>query len=78
MGWEDLLEYEMATRSSILAWKISWTEQPGRVQYAGPQRVGHNRVIEHTHTHTCQDMDTKKVPSPVWGDLKRLPARSDI
>ena len=51
LGWEDLLEYEMATRSSILAWKISWTEQPGRVQYAGPQRVGHNRVIEHTHTH---------------------------
>ena len=50
LGWEDLLEYEMATRSSIFAWKISWTEEPGRLQSVGPQRVGHNRVTEHTHT----------------------------
>ena len=41
-GWEDLLEKEMATHSSILAWKIPWTEEPGRLQSMGLQRVGHD------------------------------------
>ena len=40
LGWEDLLEKEMATHSSILAWKISWTEEPGRLWSMGSQRVG--------------------------------------
>ena len=40
LGQEDLLEKEMATHSSILAWKIPWTEDPGRLQ--GSQRVGHD------------------------------------
>ena len=39
---EDLLEKEMATHSSILAWKIPWIEEPGRLQSMGSQRVGHN------------------------------------
>ena len=39
LGWEDLLEKEMATHSSILAWKILWTEKPGRLQSTGSQRV---------------------------------------
>ena len=42
LGWEDLLEKEMATHSSILAWKITWMEEPGRLQSMGLQRVGHN------------------------------------
>ena len=42
LGQEDLLEKQMATQSSILAWKILWTEEPGRVQSIGSQRVGHN------------------------------------
>ena len=42
LGQEDLLEKEMATHSSILAWKIPWTEKPGRVQSVGLQRVRHN------------------------------------
>ena len=42
LGWEDLLEKEMAIHSSILAWKISWTEEPGRLQYMGLQRVGYD------------------------------------
>ena len=37
-----VLEKEMATHSSILAWKISWTEEPGRLQSMGSQRVGHD------------------------------------
>ena len=39
LGQEDLLEKEMATHSSILAWKIPWTEEPGRLQSVGSQRV---------------------------------------
>ena len=39
LGWEDSLEKEMATHSSILAWKISWTEEPGRLQSMGSQKV---------------------------------------
>ena len=42
LGWEDLLEKEMATHSSILAWKIPWTEEPGGLQSTGSQRVGHD------------------------------------
>ena len=40
LGWEDPLEKEMATHSSILAWEILWTEEPGGLQSVGPQRVG--------------------------------------
>ena len=41
LDWEDLLEKEIATHSSILAWKIPWTEEPGGLQSVGSQRVGH-------------------------------------
>ena len=42
LGWEDLLEEEMATHSSIPAWRIPGMEEPGRLQSMGSQRVGHN------------------------------------
>ena len=42
LGWEDPLEKGMAIHSSILAWRISWTEEPGRLQSMGLQRVRHN------------------------------------
>ena len=42
LGREDPLEKKMATHSSILAWKIPWTEEPGGLQSMGLQRVGHN------------------------------------
>ena len=42
LSWEDPLEKEMATHSSILAWKIPWTEEPGGLQSMGKQRVGHD------------------------------------
>ena len=42
LGWEDLLEKEMATHSSILAWEIPWTEEPGGLQSMGSQRGGHD------------------------------------
>ena len=42
LGWEDLLEKEIATHSSILAWSIPWTEEPGGLQSTGSQRVAHD------------------------------------
>ena len=42
LGQEDPLEKEMATHSGILAWKIPWTEEPGKLQSMGSQRVGHD------------------------------------
>jgi len=41
LGWEDPLEKEMATYFNILAWEIPWTEEPGRLQSMGLQRVRH-------------------------------------
>ena len=40
--WEDPLEKEMATHSNVLAWKIPWTGEPGRIQSMESQRVGHD------------------------------------
>ena len=42
LGWEDPPEKGMATHSSILAWRIPWTEKPGGLQSTGSQRVRHN------------------------------------
>ena len=42
LGWEDPLEKGMATHSSILAWRSPWTEEPGRLQSMGSQRVGYD------------------------------------
>ena len=52
LGLEDTREKEMATHSSTLAWRIPWTEEPGRLQSMASQRVGHDLTIEHAHTHT--------------------------
>ena len=52
LDWEDPLEKGMATLSSILAWRIPWTEEPGRLQSMGFQRVGHKwatNTVCHTH-----------------------------
>ena len=47
LGQQDLLGKEMATHSSILAWKIAWTEEPGGLQFMGSQSVGHDRATAH-------------------------------
>ena len=54
--WEDALEEDMTICSSILAWEIPWTEEPGGLQSMGSQGVGHNWVTEHTHTHALSHM----------------------
>ena len=57
LGWEDRLEKEMTTHSSILAWRIPWTEEPGGLQPMSKVRhewdCAYMRVRAHTHTHTC-------------------------
>ena len=50
LGQDDPLKQEMATLYSVLAWKIPWTEEPGRLESMGPQTVGHNWATKH-HTH---------------------------
>ena len=45
LGQEDPLEKGMATHSSILAWRIPWTEEPGGLYFMGTQRTGHDRAI---------------------------------
>ena len=42
LDWEDLMEKGMATHSSILAWRVPWTEEPGGLESIGSHRVGHN------------------------------------
>ena len=49
LGQEDPVKEEMATHSSILAWKIPWTEEAGELQSIGSQKVGHSLETEHTH-----------------------------
>ena len=48
LGWEDHLEEGMATHSSILAWRMPWTEEPGGLQSMVLQRVGHDSVTKHS------------------------------
>ena len=56
LGREDSLEKEMAPHSSILAWEIPWTKEPGGLQSMRSQTAGHDRAtkqqLTHTHTHT--------------------------
>ena len=55
LGQKDLLEEERATHSSILAWKIKWTEELGRLQSMGSQRVQHDGA----YTNVLCDKDSK-------------------
>ena len=47
---EDPLLEEMSTHSSVITWRIPWTEEPGRLQSIGSQRVGHDQVTKHTYS----------------------------
>ena len=53
LGWEDPLEKGMATHTSILAWRIPWTEEPGGLQSMGFKELTTNESTEHTRMHTC-------------------------
>ena len=51
LGWEDPLEKEMATHSSTLAWRIPWTEEPGRLQSMGSQELDTTERLNHLNQH---------------------------
>ena len=59
LGWEDSLEEEMATHSSILPWTIPWTEKPGGLQSKGSQGVRHNWARTHAVSERYTRMTTK-------------------
>ena len=54
LGWEDLLEKEMATHSSTLAWRIPWTEEPGGLQSVGWQESDTTEQLNHHHGKLIQ------------------------
>ena len=58
LGWEDTLEKGRAAHSSVLAWRIPWTEEPGKLQSMGLQRVGHCWV---TFTFKCCEDEENKI-----------------
>ena len=63
---KDPLEKGMAKHSSILAWRIPWTEKPGELQSMGSQRVRHDLVTEHTHNnYFSRFVHASVVPCPV-------------
>ena len=66
LDWEDPLEKGMITHSSILTWRIPWTEEPGWLQSIGSQRVGHHWATKHTHTHTHLQGKKKKNWTGGW------------
>ena len=70
LGWEHPLEKGLATHSSILAWRIPWTEEPGRLQSIGLQRVGHDRetftsLVAQQLKNPCNAGDPSLTPG--WG-----------
>ena len=78
LGWEDPLEKEMATHSSILSWRIPWTEEPGKLQSMESQRVRHDWVTSlsfflsfftgfwPSSTRVTQDNDSCSLGLSVW------------
>ena len=66
LGWEHPLEKEMASHSSILAWKIPWKEEPGRLQSMESQRVGHDWVTSLSFTLFIRTKDCRQ---PSAGEL---------
>ena len=78
LGWEDLLEKETATHSSTLAWRIPWTEEPGRLQSMGLQRVGHDGATpwSHKESDTTERLHlhffTSLEPQRIFGSTEEL------
>ena len=70
LGWEDPLEKEMGTHSSILAWKILWTEGPGRLQPMGLQRVGHDLAAKQQTTAQRGKLPYPKLHSSECSECK--------
>ena len=60
LGWEDPLEKEMTIHSSTIAWEIPWTEEPGRLQSMGSQRVGHDWATSRSRSRSSIFQDSSE------------------
>ena len=76
LGLEDALEEGMATHSSILAWRIPWTEEPGRLQSMGSQRAGHNRATKHSTKSMTGKMFTGISAEMAWKKIRACDVKS--
>ena len=75
LSWEDLLDKGMAAHSSILAWRIPWTEEPSGLQSIRSQKVGHNRTwLKWLSTHTKQ----QDQPGTISLHLCSLPSKNPL
>ena len=73
LGWEHSLEKGVATHYSILAWRIPWTEEPGRLQSMGSQRVGQDWLTKHIHNwRASASLDGNQTLSP-WNCWNKFP-----
>ena len=73
LGWEDPLEEEMASHSSIFSWETPWTEEPGGLQFRGLQRVGRDLVTEQQQQQRIAWGSQRIVSSSVHGQSDELP-----
>ena len=76
LGWKDSLGKEMATYSSIFAWRIPWTEEPGRLQSMGSQGAGHNwSTWARTHMYVCMYLHIPQLLYPFicWWTFRLFP-----
>ena len=71
LGWEDPLEEDMATHSNILAWRIPWTREPGRLQSMGSQRVRLDFVNTHI-TKTGLLIDSERIERTLTFSILRI------
>ena len=69
LSWEDPLEEGMATHSGILAWRIPWTEEPGRLQSMGLQSVRHDWATKHSIPQGIPSMLSGQQPDIHWTDF---------
>ena len=78
LDWEDPLEKGMTNHSSILVWRIPWTEEPGGPQFTGLQRVGHNKRLSKHVLESIIALTTRPVGSPkVHPAIQGCPQRPD-
>ena len=76
LGWEDPLEKGMTIHASILAWRIPWIKEPGRLQSMGLQRAGHNWAAK--HSTWCQEVMVPGRMKPGWGGWDKSVGRKDV
>ena len=70
LGWADPLEKEMATHSNILAWRIPWSEEPGRLQSMGSQRVRHDLATQQQQHGVVRKRFVMSVREMLFSQLK--------